>query len=128
MHIPDDYILVIDDDDDIRQLVVTLLKRKGYTVKGVPDIDAQNVTEPPRLFVLDVLLSGKNGKDVCRTLKQKESTKNIPVVMMSALTDARNDCIAAGAAAFISKPFNIQEFAKCINQVLQQTPMAIVPH
>jgi len=116
-----EHILVVDDDDDIRQLVVTLLKRKGYIVKGLPDIDIQTITDTPCLFVLDVLLSGKNGKDICRALKQKESTKNIPVVMMSALTDARKECIAAGASDFIAKPFSINEFATCIQHVLEHS-------
>lgn len=111
-------ILVIDDDEDIRNLVVSILKRKGFKSEGAADLEAASLQHLPDLFVLDYLLSGKTGIDICKDIRNQEDTKDTPVIIMSALSDAKEKCLSAGATAFINKPFNITDLVACVNRVL----------
>lgn len=113
-------ILILDDDDDMRELLGTVLRLKGYIVTAAKDAEPNSIKEKPDLIVLDVLLSGKSGIDVCSSFKKISSTKNIPVIMFSALPDAREKCLAAGADEFITKPFKIQALLNIINNLLQK--------
>lgn len=113
-------ILVVDDDEDIRSLVVALLKLKGYCSSGVADLSVHQLPAIPDLIVLDYLLAGKSGADICRALRQNEETKYTPVIMISALADAKEKCLDAGADEFMCKPFNVKEFVQCVKKVLLQ--------
>lgn len=113
-------ILVVDDDDDIRSLIVSLLKMKGYSSSGVADLSIDHLKVEADLIVLDYLLGGKSGTDICKALRQKEETKYTPVIMISALVDAKEKCLAAGADEFMCKPFNVKEFVQCVKKVLSQ--------
>ena len=103
-------ILVVDDDPDILDAVQILLESEGFKVltstKGI-DVDAISIQQMPDLILLDVLLSGYDGRKIAKKLKMQNITKNIPVVMMSAHPTARNDIKEYLADDFISKPFDI---------------------
>lgn len=117
----DTRILVVDDDSGIGEMLKTLLEFYGFEV---------NVTEKPDkteeiihdknidLVILDMLISGVNGTDVCARLRKNESTADIPILMMSALHDAGKKCKKAGANDFIAKPFEMDDLIKKINKVL----------
>ncbi len=113
-------ILVVDDDEDIRNLIVSLLRMKGYDSSGLGDLNAYQLNDLPDLIVLDYLLSGKNGMDICKALRQKKETRYIPVIMISALADAKEKCLAAGADEFLSKPFNVKDLVACVKKVLAE--------
>lgn len=105
-------ILVVDDDKGIGQMLTMVLERNGYevVVSENPDETEKNIiAHDIDLVLLDMLISGVNGIDVCTRLRRDESTKNVTVLMMSALHDAGKSCKAAGANDFISKPFKIIE-------------------
>lgn len=114
-------ILVVDDDSGIGEMLKTLLEFYGYEV---------TVTEEPEetediilkkdidLVLLDMLISGVNGTDVCARLRNNEATANTPVLMMSALHDAGSKCKKAGANDFIAKPFEMDELIFKINSLL----------
>lgn len=104
-------ILVVDDDSDILDALQCVLEDAGYTVKTCKDGGhAEKLGDAsylPKLIILDVLLSGKDGRDICRKLKKNEWTKRIPIVMISAHPTARKSVFASGANKFIPKPFDI---------------------
>jgi DNA-binding response OmpR family regulator len=114
-------ILILDDNDDMRELLGTVLSLKGYKVTALKDIDPGAIKQKPDLILLDVLLEGKNGMELCTSLKNNPSTKDIPVVMFSALPDAREKCLKAGADEFILKPFKIHALHNLIRNLLDKT-------
>ena len=103
-------VLVIDDDPDILEAVQMVLSSDGYesegTTKGEETFEyVQN--HKPDLIILDVLLSGNDGRNICKALKQDKSTQHIPVIMISAHPTARESTKECGADSFISKPFSV---------------------
>jgi DNA-binding response OmpR family regulator len=105
-------ILVLDDDPDIGTMIKMMLEYKGYTVT-VTD-RAEQAEQALRnnhidLIIMDMLLSGVNGTDLCADLKKDSSTSHIPVMMISAHPNAKEICLQAGADEFISKPFDMQD-------------------
>ncbi|PKK86486.1 MAG: hypothetical protein CVT48_01055 [Thermoplasmata archaeon HGW-Thermoplasmata-1] len=105
-------ILVVDDEDDILNLAKIMLEGEGYEVVTAPDGDdalAKANSELPDLVLLDIILPGKNGFDVCRILKQDSKTRFIPIVLFSALGRDTDKKMGkdAGANGYIVKPFTI---------------------
>jgi CheY-like chemotaxis protein len=104
-------IIVADDDASMRDIFQLILKRAGYTVTSYSDgeILMGNNFELPDLFILDKQLSGIDGLDVCRFLKNQESTKKIPVIIISASPYVATLASEAGADDFIEKPFKTKD-------------------
>jgi DNA-binding response OmpR family regulator len=102
-------IMVADDDSAIVDALTLILEDAGYEVisetngKTVPTIFAQK----PDLVLLDIWMSGVNGRDICIKLKRNDKTKNIPVIMISANRDTEQIAKEAGANDFIAKPFQM---------------------
>jgi len=72
--------------------------------------------------VLDILLSGKDGRAICRKLKSQADTRHIPIVMISAHPDAEQSVTAVGADAFVAKPFAIDELLNTVAALLTSHP------
>lgn len=111
-------ILVIDDDVDILSVMEILLSMKGFnvevTAKGentFPKIESFK----PDLILLDVLISGYDGRVICKQLKANEVTRHIPVIMFSAHPGAAATIADYGADDFISKPFDVNNLLKKVN-------------
>src|SRR5690242_17091090 len=105
-------ILVVDDDPDILDAVRFTLEDEGYVVTTTEKGEyAENLHDGngglPDVILLDVLLSGKDGRTICRNLKSRADTKHIPIIMISAHPDARESSSAVGADAFLAKPWDI---------------------
>ena len=114
-------ILVVDDDSGIGEMLKTLLEFYDFevTVSEKPDETEEIISEKNiDVVILDMLISGVNGTDVCRRLRKNEETAEIPILMMSALHDAGKKCKEAGADDFIAKPFEMEDLIKTINGVL----------
>ncbi len=114
-------ILVVDDDTDILSVMEILLTMKGFdvevTAKGentLPKIESFK----PDLILLDVLISGHDGRTICRNLKSNEDTRHIPVIMFSAHPGAASTISDYGADDFISKPFDVTNLLEKVNQQL----------
>lgn len=112
-------ILVVDDDKDILEVLEFILGDAGYEVESSEKGEfagklPQSNDSLPNLIILDVLLSGLDGRDICRNLKKAKSTKNIPIIMMSAHPDAEKSSKKAGADDFLAKPF---EMTSLLNKV-----------
>jgi DNA-binding response OmpR family regulator len=109
-------IMIADDDPGIVDAVEMLLEFEGYTVTSTVDgstvLDMKE--ELPDLLLLDIWMSGEDGRDICKKLKSENITKNIPVIMISASRDIRDSAMAAGADDFLAKPFEMDELIKRI--------------
>ena len=120
-------ILVVEDQDSIRRMIEALVQARGYKVTAVANgakaIDVA-LTDPPDLVLLDLMLPGQyDGFDVCRRLRADPSTRNVPVVIISALddNDARAKAAEAGASAYYTKPFSPIALLKEIERLKAQT-------
>ena len=111
-------ILIADDDESIRDIFNIILVKAGYEIEVKEDASEifKNNFKLPDLFLIDKLLSGVDGLDVCRHLKNNPITNNIPVVMVSASPDIGALAIKAGADDFIEKPFELSYLLKVIER------------
>ena len=101
-------ILLIDDDPDVITVLQLLLKKKGYqvaTASSEEEAYKQVDFFMSHLIVMDVLLSGVDGRTICKKLKNTESSKHIPIIMFSAHPGAQKNMKDFGADDFLPKPF-----------------------
>lgn len=104
-------VLVADDDPDIRRLVVMKLRSAGHEVIEVGDgnaaVEAARA-ETPDLLLLDLMMPGLTGIEVCQTLRAEERFADVPMVLLTARAQERDvsSGLAAGATAYVSKPFS----------------------
>ncbi|HEV2656188.1 MAG TPA: response regulator [Ktedonobacteraceae bacterium] len=114
-------ILVVDDEPDILEFLQELLELEGYSVtitKKSDYLETLSNGDLPDLVLLDVFLSGKDGRDIVKHLKSQQKTWHIPVIMFSAHPGAEETALAAGADDFIAKPFEIDELLAKIARYL----------
>ena len=111
-------ILIADDDESIRDIFNIILVKAGYDIEVKEDANEifKNNFKVPDLFLIDKLLSGVDGLEVCRHLKNNADTRSIPVVMVSASPDIGVSAIKAGADDFIEKPFDLAHLLKVIER------------
>lgn len=115
-------ILVVDDDVDILSVMKILLTMKGFEVEVISKGEnALPTTESfkPDLILLDVLISGHDGRTICKQLKSNKETSHIPVIMFSAHPGAAATITDYGANDFISKPFDVNNLMKKVNAQLK---------
>lgn len=116
-------ILLIDDDPDVITVLQMLLKKKGYEVATAmreEEAYSQVAFFKPDLIVLDVLLSGVDGRTICKTLKHTEHSNHIPIIMFSAHPGAQKNMEDFGADDFIPKPFESNKIIERIEAQLQK--------
>jgi two-component system phosphate regulon response regulator OmpR len=116
-------ILVVDDDQRLRELLVRYLGGEGYEVKAVPDaaaMDKQLARERYDLVVLDLMLPGEDGLAICRRLRAQEIAPAI--IMLTAKGDDVDRIVGLemGADDYLPKPFNPRELLARINAVLRR--------
>jgi CheY-like chemotaxis protein len=104
-------ILVVEDQDSIRRMIEALVGARGHKVTavstGTKAIDVAS-TDPPDMVLLDLMIPGHDGFEVCRRLRSDPSTRDVPVLIISALDDpeSRAKAAEAGATAYYTKPFS----------------------
>ncbi|HWN87489.1 MAG TPA: response regulator [Chitinophagaceae bacterium] len=116
-------ILVLDDDPDICIMIKMVLDYYGYDAMDAEnEVNAKKIISSNHvdLVIMDMLLSGADGTDICRRLKQDKATSSIPILMFSAHPTAKDTCLAAGADDFISKPFEMNDMMDKINFFLER--------
>jgi two-component system phosphate regulon response regulator PhoB len=121
-------LLVIEDEADILELLVYNLSREGYTVSGCRDgleglRRAQQ--EQPGLIVLDLMLPGMDGLEICARLKANHATRAIPVVMVTAKGEESDIVLGLGVGAddYVVKPFSPRELVARVRAVLRRGPL-----
>jgi len=129
----DKQILVVEDEEDILELVSFNLKKEGYKVKGVTSGEEalQEVRrEVPNLIILDLMLPGVNGFDVCKSLRNDYRTKTIPVIMLTAKSEEADIVIGLelGADDYLTKPFSPRELIARVRAILRRSEARVSEH
>lgn len=118
-------ILVIESDSGLVQLERFLLEKEGFRVEVAGDGEsglARAKQIKPGLVITEILLPGIDGLNLCQELKKDPSTRDIPVIVFSALM-VRQRCMESGADAFLLKPLDRQKFVATVRGVIQKRPV-----
>ena len=119
-------VLIVDDDPDIVQLVSYNLKQAGFEtstaatgregLKAVEDL-------PPALIILDLMLPDVDGMEVCRTLRSREASLRIPIIMLTARSEEIDRVVGfeLGADDYVMKPFSPRELVLRVKSILRRT-------
>jgi len=122
-------ILVVEDEEDLRNIIIYNLKREGYQVTGV-ETGEQGLGQAnalvPDLIILDLMLPGINGLDVCRQIKQDSNTRGIPIIMVSAKGEEADivSGLELGADDYVPKPFSPSILLARVRAVLRRSKQA----
>jgi len=122
---PKQRILIVDDEQDILQLVTYNLKKEGYLVEEARTGDEalRLVRERPyQLILLDLMLPGLSGMEVCRILKKDPETAQVPIIMLTARTEEMDKVMGleTGADDYITKPFSVRELVARVKSVIRR--------
>lgn len=118
-------IMIIEDEQHIQELLTFNLEQKGYKVYNLLDgTHSVEIIEKeiPDLILLDIMLPGKDGIEICKEIKQNKSTMDIPIIMLTAKGDEFDKVLGLemGADDYVSKPFSIKELMARIRAVLRR--------
>ncbi len=119
-----EHIYVVEDDLDVARLIEHNLRTAGYEVStfasGAPVVTSA-LTAPPSLFLLDIMLPGISGIDLCRQIRQHEQLGKTPVIFLSARTQEmdRLQAFDAGGDGYITKPFSPRELIARVRNILR---------
>lgn len=124
-------ILIVEDEPAIHQILAYNLQAEGFrtrTVESGDDVSSAIADEMPDLVILDWMLPGMSGIDVCRALRTRQETRDLPIVMLTARGEEseRVRGLATGADDFIVKPFSIPEVVARIKSILRRARPASV--
>lgn len=112
-------ILAVDDDNDILDVIRIILEDEGYEVATLThgkDIIESITSIRPDLILLDVMLSGMDGRELCKTIKADEHFNLIPIIMISASHNLQNyNALPGPPNGFIPKPFDIDKLVNVVN-------------
>ncbi|GIH97807.1 response regulator transcription factor [Planobispora siamensis] len=119
-------VLVAEDDADIRDLIIFKLEQTGHTVIAVGDgLSALKLAheQSPEIVLLDVMMPGMSGIDVCRALRQDPVTAGLPIILLTARAQESDveTGLTAGADDYIVKPFSPRVLADRVHSVLART-------
>jgi phosphate regulon transcriptional regulator PhoB len=122
---PKQRILVVDDEEDILQLVTYNLKKEGYLIEEARSGDEalRMMRERPyQLVLLDLMLPGLSGMEVCRIVKKDPETAHIPIIMLTARSEEMDKVMGleTGADDYITKPFSVRELLARVKSVLRR--------
>ena len=122
-------VLVADDEEDIRALVAFRLQRAGYDVITAADGDEAltlATTRLPDLAVLDMMMPKATGLEVTRILREQDTTKDIPVILLTARAQEADVAsgFEAGADDYVKKPFSPKDLQLRVQALLERRPAA----
>ncbi len=118
-------VLVVEDEAALQQLLAYNLQRAGFAVEQAFDSDEALTLiaeRPPDLVLLDWMLPWMSGLELCRQLRRKKETANLPIIMLTARTEEpdRLQGLDTGADDYITKPFSIEELIARVRAVLRR--------
>ena len=114
-------ILVADDDAGIVDALQMVLEDADYEVSTTTDGHTVRKVHKnrPDVILLDIWMSGDDGRDICRFLKSQQQTRNIPIIMISATSDLAKSAKAAGADDFLPKPFHMEHLLEKVEKYVK---------
>ncbi|HEY2384960.1 MAG TPA: response regulator transcription factor [Terriglobia bacterium] len=118
-------VLIVDDDPDIQRLVSYNLSQAGFQVtaasSGRTALEAVQ-QNPPDLIILDVMMPDIDGMEVCRTLRQRENSRRIPIIMLTARGDEIDRVVGfeLGADDYVMKPFSPRELVLRVKSIFRR--------
>jgi CheY-like chemotaxis protein len=120
-------VIVVDDDKEIREIITFVLTRNGFEVTSAisgQQLHAMLVQFIPDLIILDVMMPGEDGYQICNTLRSNPQTRHIPVIIMTAHAEDIYERISVdlGAAVHMTKPFHPFNLLEKVKVLLQATP------
>lgn len=120
-------VVVVDDDKEIREIITFVLARNGFEVTSASNgqqLHAMLVQFIPDLIILDVMMPGEDGYQICNTLQSNPQTRHIPVIIMTAHAEDIYERISVdlGAAVHMTKPFHPFNLLEQVKVLLQATP------
>jgi two-component system phosphate regulon response regulator PhoB/two-component system alkaline phosphatase synthesis response regulator PhoP len=118
-------VTIVDDEPDILELVAVNLSRAGFKVRTYSDVDGfyRSLSgDPPGLIILDLMLPGSDGFEICKYLKGHEKLAAIPIIMLTARTDEMDKVLGLelGADDYVTKPFSPRELVARVKAVLRR--------
>jgi DNA-binding response OmpR family regulator len=118
-------VLIVDDDLEILNLTRSLLRRRGFDVIEASDGDEamrQVLENRPDLVILDVMMPGQSGWEVCRSIRETESLKDTGVIMLTGVGQRMNEMTSPlyGADAYLDKPFEFEALDELVTQILEK--------
>lgn len=120
-------ILVVDDDQEIGFMLKLMLEHKGFSVtvsERAELLEDIIIRHSINIIILDMLIAGAQGTDICAKLKGNGATANIPIIMVTALPDCEKICLQAGASGFLAKPFEMADLISKINLLIDTSAIA----
>jgi DNA-binding response OmpR family regulator len=113
-------ILVVDDDEGIVEVIQIVLESEGYCVRiSMNDGFLQEISQDmPDLILLDVLLAGIDGREICKELKKDPKTCHIPVIMLSAHASTKTLIDGIEANGYLEKPFDVDDLVAIVQKHL----------
>jgi DNA-binding response OmpR family regulator len=114
-------VLVLDDDIDILQLVNLILTRNGLAVQTISrwqEIGDVIRDFAPGLILMDISLGTADGREICKSLKQDETTRHIPIILFSANIGFQKSIDECQAQGFIAKPFDLKTLVNTVNGLI----------
>lgn len=123
---PKAIVLVIDDEADLIELVRYNLEREGYAVLGSADGESgfsRAISEKPDVIVVDLMLPGIDGLEVCRMLRSENATSRIPIIILTAKISEADRIVGLefGADDYMTKPFSPRELTARIKALLRRS-------
>ena len=116
----DSYILVVDDEPNIRRLLRLALAREGYRVKtastGIECLEVVD-EQPPAVILLDMQMPGMHGREVLNALEQRDLSDDLQVIVVSGSTQVEDVADMSGVEGFLQKPFDLYHLAEMGEQL-----------
>ncbi|HCI78701.1 MAG TPA: response regulator [Ktedonobacter sp.] len=117
-------VLIADDNEAIVEALTLMLEDVGYSIRALPTGASYEVMleiiqqDVPGVLLLDIWMSGKDGRDICKYLKNQQATRNLPIILVSAKSDLQRIAQESGADDYLAKPFGMKEVVAKVGKYL----------
>ena len=119
------YILVVEDDPDLRAVESEVLRMEGYDVRAAADgleaLETMDEAGTPRLILLDLRMPRMNGWDLAAALRGDHRRRSVPIIVVAAHFAVAQEAAAVGASAWLHKPVSIDDLLSAVERVYHAT-------
>src|SRR4051812_42605664 len=118
------HILIVDDDDDIREVLAVVLQAEGHQVEAAADgleaLDRLRRGSPPSLILLDLMMPKLDGESFMKVMARDSHLAHIPVCILTGHQDAREKAVRLGAVGYLVKPIELEQLTAMVHAVASQ--------